>query len=142
MKQLPQAINSCGKVLYGAVTQNNEQEFQTRIDWQVSERHSFFIRNMELPFVEPAPYGLDKDVLATTVAGLNNLWQSWILGDTYVLSPTTVSSFRLSVNRSGSHRYNPDFFSGCDIGVQMYLLPAAPIGLHRYQRFLHFRWNV
>ena len=120
VKQLPQAINSCGKVLYGAVTQNNEQEFQTRIDWQVSEKHSFFIRNMELPFLEPAPYSLDKDVLATTVAGLNNLWQSWILGDTYVLNPSTVSSFRLSVNRTGSHRYNPDFFSGCDLGVQMY----------------------
>jgi hypothetical protein len=124
VKSLPPAINSCGKTLYGAITQNNEQEFQTRIDWQINEKHSFFIRNMELPFLEPSPYALGKNILATGVPGLNNLWQSWILGDTYVLSPTTVSAFRLSVNRSGSHRYNPDFFSGCDLGVQMYCFLA------------------
>jgi hypothetical protein len=123
-KSLPPAINSCGKVLYGAVTQNNGAEYQTRIDYQVNEKHSVFIRNMELPFTQPAPYGVSKDILATSVAGLDNLWQSWILGDTYVLSPTTVSAFRLSVNRSGQHRYNPDFFSGCDLGVQMYCFLA------------------
>ncbi len=119
-KALPPAADQCGKVLFGAITQNNGQEFQTRVDYQVNEKHSMFIRNMELPFKQPAPYGISGNILATSVAGLDNLWQSWILGDTYVLSPTTVSAFRLSVNRSGQHRYNPDFFSGCDLGVQMY----------------------
>ena len=28
-RQAAPAINNCGKVLYGAITQNNEQEFQT-----------------------------------------------------------------------------------------------------------------
>lgn len=124
VKALPTTADPCGKVLYGAVTQNNEQEFQSRVDYQVSERHTVFIRNMELPFTQPAPYSIDHDILATTVAGLDNLWQSWIVGDTFVLSPTTVSSFRLSVNRSGTHRYNPDFFSGCDLGVQMFCFLA------------------
>jgi hypothetical protein len=125
---LPPAINQCGKVLYGAVTQNNAQEFQSRVDYQISQKHSAFIRNMEFPFKQPAPYGISNDILATSVAGLNNLWQSWILGDTYLISTATVSSFRLSVNRSGTHRYNPDFFSGCDLGVQMYcFLPHQSI---------------
>ena len=124
IKSLPPAINSCGKVLYGSVTQNNAQEMQSRVDFQISERHSAFIRNMEFPFKQPAPYGINGNILSTTVAGLDNLWQSWILGDTFVINPTTVSSFRLSVNRSGTHRYNPDFFSGCDLGVQMFCFLA------------------
>ena len=72
------------------MTQNDGQEFQTRIDYQLNKKHSVFIRNMELPFKQPAPYGVSGNILATSVAGLDNPWQS----------PEIVAQFRPGM-RSG-----------------------------------------
>jgi Carboxypeptidase regulatory-like domain/TonB dependent receptor/TonB-dependent Receptor Plug Domain len=117
---LPAASTVCGKTLFGAITHNNEAQYLGRVDYQISPRHTLFGRNMALPFTQPAPYALSGNILATTTAGLNNFFQNYVVGDTFLVNAATVSSFRLSMARTATHRYNPDFFSGCDLGVEMY----------------------
>jgi hypothetical protein len=117
---LPSANDACGKTLFGAITKANDQQILGRVDYQISARQSMFGRVMFLPFKQPAPYSLSNNILATSVAGLDNLFQNYIIGHTLLISPTFVSSFRLSVVRTASHRFNPDFFSGCDLDVQMF----------------------
>ncbi|HJT87411.1 MAG TPA: carboxypeptidase regulatory-like domain-containing protein, partial [Bryobacteraceae bacterium] len=117
---LPATADPCGKTLFGAVTKSNDQQFLGRVDYQISPRHTLFGRNMALPFNQPAPYGISGNILATSVAGLNNFFQNYIAGDTFLVNAGTVSSFRLSMARTATQRFNPDFFSGCDLGVQMY----------------------
>jgi hypothetical protein len=90
---LPAAINSCGKKLYGAITHNNEVQYLGRVDYQISPRHTLFGRNMALPFTQPAPYALSGNILATTTAGLNNFFQNYVVGDTFLVNAATVSSF-------------------------------------------------
>ena len=110
----------CGRVTYGAVTQINQYQILGRIDYQVSDKQTLFGRYMATAYYQPPAYSLSKNLLATNQGGLDDLANALTIGDTYVLNPTTVNSFRAAFNRVGVHRFNSDYFSGCDIGVQMY----------------------
>ncbi len=121
-KLLPQPDNPndpCGKVTYGAITQTNEYQILGRVDYQLSDKQTLFGRYMATTFYQPPAYGLSKNLLASNQGGLDDLANSVTLGDTYLISPTTVNSFRAAFNRVGVHRFNSDYFSGCDIGVSM-----------------------
>lgn len=109
----------CGKVLYGAVIQQNQYQILGRVDYQINQKETIFGRYMATTFVQPPAYSLAKDILASTTGGLNDLAQSATLGDTYLFGPNTVNTFRLAFNRVGVHRQNADYFSGCDLGIQM-----------------------
>lgn len=119
-KQLPASTNPCGQTSYGPVTKINEYQVLGRVDYQLSSRQQLFGRYMATTFLQPASYGFSKNLLDTTQGGLDNLAQTFTLGHTFLISPTTVNQFRASANRVAVHRFNDDYFSGCDIGVQIY----------------------
>ena len=122
-KFLPPANNPgdpCGRTTFGAITQINEYQILGRVDYQISAKQSVFGRYLATTYYQPAAYGISKNILASTQGGLDDLANSATFGHTYLLSPTTVNSFRFAFNRVGVHRFNSDYFSGCDIGVQMF----------------------
>jgi Carboxypeptidase regulatory-like domain/TonB dependent receptor len=110
----------CGKVIYGAVTQINQHQALGRTDYQINSKQSIFGRYMATTYVQPPAYGLQQDLLASSQGGLNDLAQSATIGHTYLISPKTINVFRIAYNRVGVHRDNDNYFSGCDIGVDMY----------------------
>jgi hypothetical protein len=110
----------CGKVIYGAVVQTNSHQVLGRVDYQITQKQSLFGRYMATTYLQPPAYGLTQSILASATGGLNDLAQSATIGHTYLLSPSTINVFRVAFNRVGVHRYNDDYFSGCDIGVNMY----------------------
>jgi hypothetical protein len=120
VQRLPVTNDPCGRTVFGAVADSNEQQILGKIDYQVSEKQTIFGRYNALILKGPAAYDLSQNILATIQNGFDNLFQSYSIGDTYLIGPTTVNSFRLGVLRAGVHRFNDDFFSGCDLGVQMY----------------------
>lgn len=120
-KYLPTATNDCGKVTYGPRTVYNSYQILGRVDYQLNEKHSMFFRYMNTAYNQPSPVSLPgANALDATVAGHNQLATSATFGDTYLLSSTLVNSFRASFNRTASHTLGGSFFSGCDVGVQMY----------------------
>jgi hypothetical protein len=52
--------------------------------------------------------------------GLDNLAQTFTIGHTFLVTPTTVNQIRASANRVSVFRFNDDYFSGCDIGVKIF----------------------
>jgi hypothetical protein len=121
-KMLPAPNSSsdpCGKVTYGAVTQINQKQVLGRVDYQISDKQSLFGRYMATTYLQPPAYSLTQNLLASTQGGLNDLAQSATIGHTYLINSSTVNAFRLAFNRVGVHRDNNDYFSGCDIGVDM-----------------------
>jgi hypothetical protein len=118
-KLLPSATDDCGRVTYGAITQINEYQTLGRVDYQINANHSIFGRYMATTYYQPAAYGLSKNILASTQGGLDDLAQSATVGHTWLINSGTVNSFRAGFNRVGVHRFNSDYFSGCDIGVAM-----------------------
>lgn len=122
-KLLPPPTNPndpCGKVIYGAVVQINQHQILGRTDYQINQKHSLFGRYMATTYLQPPAYSLTKNILASPSGGLNDLAQSATIGYTYLISPSTVNVFKVAFNRVGVHRDNNDYFSGCDIGVDMY----------------------
>jgi hypothetical protein len=120
VKLLPTTTDPCGKTPYGPVTKINEYQVLGRIDYQLSSRQQIFGRYMATTFLQPASYGFSKNLLDTAQGGLDNLAQTFTLGHTFLISPTTVNQFRTSANRVAVHRFNDDYFSGCDLNIKIY----------------------
>jgi Carboxypeptidase regulatory-like domain len=118
---LPPTTGPCGNTSYGLVTRVNEGQYAARVDYQLSQKQSLFVRYTTTNFVRPPSYAFTpNNLLSTGQAGLDDRTQSTIVGDTYLFTPTTVNAFRAAWNRIAIHRENTDSFSACDLGVQMY----------------------
>ena len=118
-KKLPSPIDACGRVPFGIITDPNESQAVGRVDYQKSAKHTIFARYMFTTFAQPIPFTLDpSNVLVTVTGGRDNLAQSVTVGDTYLLGPNMVNSFRAAFNRTAIQRASVDEFGPSDVGVQ------------------------
>ena len=118
--KLPKTTDSCGLITYGLRTVTNENQFVGKIDYQWSDKHSLFGRYVATAPKQPPPYSFDLNALNSTNPGSDNLAQSYAVADTYLVGPNTINSYRFVVNRAAIHRTNGDFFSGPEVGVNLY----------------------
>ena len=119
-KKLPTSNDPCGQTSFGPVSKINEHQVLGRVDYNISDRQQIFGRYMATTYKLPPAFGFSNNLLDSATGGLDDLAQTWAVGHTYLISPTTVNSFRAAVNRVGVARKNDDYFSGCDIGVKMH----------------------
>jgi hypothetical protein len=119
VKLLPKSNDPCGQTTFGPVVQSNEYQVLGRVDYQLSSKQQIFGRYMATTFLQPPSFELSRNILDSSSGGLDDLAQTFAIGHTYLISPTVVNAFRGSVNRVAVHRFNDDYFSGCDIGVKM-----------------------
>jgi hypothetical protein len=104
---IPVSNDPCGRLQYGVVSRSNEYQGVTRIDWQRTANDSIFARYFVTDYGLQAYY--DKSNLLTAASpGLRDRVQSFILGDTYLISPRAVNSFRASFSRSAVQRIGAD----------------------------------
>ena len=97
---LPKTSDPCGKTFFSIPTNQNEIQGVGRADYQVSDKQTMFARYIATTYSQPIPYTLNPNILATTTGGRDNLAQTYTFGDTYLISPTTVNSFRAAFNRT------------------------------------------
>src|SRR5215467_14007429 len=120
VKLLPAAQGPCGQVKYGPVQKINEYQVLGRKDYQLSGKDSLFVRYMATSYKLPPAYQFSKNLLDSAMGGLDDLAQAATIGDTYLINPNTINTFRVAFNRVAVQRFNNDYFSGCDIGVKVY----------------------
>jgi Carboxypeptidase regulatory-like domain len=118
--RLPAAQNDCGQITWGSIEKINEQQFVGKVDYQKSDKNSVFGRYVATTYVLPAPRSFQDNVLTSVTHGRDVLAQSYALGDTYLVSASTVNAFRLAVNRTAHKRYHAPNFSVADVGVNSY----------------------
>jgi hypothetical protein len=112
--------NPCGLVIYGQRNVRNDGQAVGKVDYQWTAQHSIFGRYMATPNHNPNPATFTPDNLLNAVAqGYHSLAQSISFGDTYLISPNVVQSFRFAMNRIAVHRIADAFFSACDVGIKM-----------------------
>jgi hypothetical protein len=114
--KLPIATDPCGKVQFGIKPTINEDFTVEKVDYQLNEKHSIFGRYELAHLVDPSGYvpgnllttGSATSGAYTTYPVVNN-WQTqtFTLGDTYLITPNLVSSFRASVLRPTNSRGQP-----------------------------------
>src|SRR5438552_8331130 len=117
--RLPKALDPCGLVTYGIPISTNEGQFVGKVDYQLSAKQNVFGRYLATHFTQPAPYTVEKNLLNTTSLGFDNLAQSFAFGDTYLIGPNIVNSFRLAVNRTAINRVGANFISSpAELGIK------------------------
>jgi len=120
LSYLPTTSDACGRVSYISPIHQNEYQLIGRSDYQISDKNSLFSRYIATTLVQTPPYDLLKNILNTTTGGRDNLAQTITLGDTDLLSSTTINSVHLAVNRTAIHRTNAPFVSPNDVGINVF----------------------
>src|SRR5262245_29312598 len=117
-KRLPTTNDPCGLVTYGIRKPTNERQIVGKVDYQLSDKQSLFGRSVVTLYKQDIPYELDANLLNTTVLGFDDRAQSYAFGDTYLISPNTINSFRLAVNRTTIMRAPAKFVGPTELGVK------------------------
>ena len=124
-KMLPTTSDPCGQIAYARTTKPRESQPIGRIDWTFSPNHTLFARYLlATTFWDPALKNTPDNILAAGsgagAGGRDNAQHSFTIGDTMVLSNTTVNSVRLFVNRTRILRTHADMFGPEDVGIKMF----------------------
>jgi len=104
--RIPVSTDPCGLLKYSIPNETDSYQVLGRVDWRRTSNDSIFVRyyisdaNLKA-FLDPA------NVLSSRL-GLPDRSQSVIIGDTYILNPKVVSSFRVSYTRGAVRRLSPN----------------------------------
>ena len=109
LKLIPTSNDPCGKLTFGIPSSDHENQFVTKVDWQVNDRQAMFVRYFITDFQHP-PFFTDNLLTLSTdaSAGLADRVNSAVMGHTFTLNATTVNSFRAGFSRTSVIRYTPD----------------------------------
>ncbi len=124
-KYLPKPIDECGQTVYGRKENSDEKMTVAKIDYQQSPKHSLFGRYERGSLFTPNNYN-GSNILSLSIPDYTRGFHSFVLGDTYSLSPQTVSSFRGTVLRTLNDKsLAQDFYNYSDLGVTNLYYPAG-----------------
>ena len=97
-RRLPATTDPCGRITFSRQTKPQEGQSIGRVDWQVSQSQSLFVRYMRTTtFWDPAFSNSPDNVLAASglgAGGRDSDSHSLAVGHTQVLSSTTVNNIR------------------------------------------------
>src|SRR5437867_9128404 len=116
-------IDGCGRVLFGRKTNAEEWLPVAKVDYQVSQKQSLFGRFELARLDTPSDYD-GQSVISIANPNFYRRMKSFILGETYSISPTMVSSFHGEILRTTNVKTFPDFFTWSDLGVKNFYYPA------------------
>ena len=118
--RLPQANDQCGQVTFGKKTVSDENQVVTKADYQASDKHSLFARFMRSAFFQPAAFKFTPDNVLNTGTSTDATSYAFTAGSTYLLSSTTVNSFRLAFTRNRSVAIYDRYFDMTELGSRVY----------------------
>ena len=120
--RLPRTDDPCGRVNYSRSSPLDDGQYIGKIDVQLNPNHTVFGRYMFTMSKQTPPLALQpENILVSTLGGRDNKAHSFTMGDTMVLSATTVNSLRLAVNYTDIHRtHHPLGFDAPDLGIRTY----------------------
>ena len=128
------ADNPCGEVLFSVPLDNNDSQFVTRLDYQVSPNHTVFGRYIDTferreptlsrtgnPMAVRREFGANKRARALSTA----------LGDTLVIGANMVNSFRVTWNDTSNKLNDPPetFFDAPEFGIKVHTYVPGTMAL-------------
>lgn len=111
----PVGPGPCGNVTYSQIADQTENLGLAKIDYQISDKHSFFGRYLVTHSLVPSSYTGTE--LSVQQAGANDEVNSLVLGDTYTFSPTVLNAFHATLDRSAIVKFSVPIMTASSIGV-------------------------
>ena len=128
------ATNPCGEILFSVPLDNNDAQYVTRVDYQLTSNHSVFgryIDTLERRLPTLSRTGNPLTVRREFGANKNSRAKSTALGDTLVLGNNMVNSFRVTYNDTSNSLNDPPdkFFDAPEVGVKLYTYVPGTMAL-------------
>jgi hypothetical protein len=118
---IPTSPNPCGNYLFGYLTNNPDDQWIGRVDWNISSKHFFFGRYFIYDYTALSLFD-GKNALTTGSPGNKDRSQTMTIGDTYTFSASVVNSFHATFDRRRDDRGSAsNLFSPADLGVNMFI---------------------
>lgn len=119
--RLPQAQNECGEVRFGSRIERHDKQPIIRLDYQHSERHSFFGRYMATLHDQPVTFDPNNLLTATaTTSGFNDKAHSVVIANNWIINASTVGATRFAYNGIRARKRGARFFSPEDVGINQW----------------------
>lgn len=115
--RLPTTTDPCGRVDFSRKQHNFENIAIGRVDYQASDNHTIFGR-YQLADYQAQPDNDPNNPLVYSSSPIDDTVHSLVIGDTYVLGPSAVSSFRLSYNDADIQKPYIKQFDATEVGVK------------------------
>ncbi|HYR89639.1 MAG TPA: carboxypeptidase regulatory-like domain-containing protein [Terriglobia bacterium] len=125
---LPATADPCGKVTFPVKSNQNEHLMVGRMDYQQSQKHSVFGRFLFANLSLPSTYDGKNALTVNNVESTSRAY-SFVIGDTYLVGPSMVSSFRAGMNQWKGTRFTDKFFSWADVGARVTPLAGAKVSV-------------
>jgi hypothetical protein len=119
---LPKPQDECGRVQYESTRPQDDHQYIGKVDLQLSSNHSMFGRYMLTNVEITPPLNVNSDnILVSNLGGNSQYAHSLTIGDTRVLSNSTVNSLRVAGNYTNIHRIHaPIGFDVRDVGINSF----------------------
>ena len=114
--RIPTATDPCGKITFGLVTNPTENLGVTRLDWQKNDKQSIFGRFSVANQDSPTTFDGKNGLTLNTNAAHSRVY-ALALSETYLFSPTVISSLHFGATRTELPKYVDNFASWKDLGV-------------------------
>ena len=122
------ASDPCGRTLYGLVANQDETLYVGKVDWQISDKNSFFVRYMLADLAVGSTYD-GKNPLSLSSYGYHDFDYGVTLGDTYLFSANLVSSLRFGITRTNIVKILDNFQSWSSFGANVSTLAGNMIAV-------------
>jgi hypothetical protein len=109
--------NACGLFTYQAGGNQRQYQIPAKVDYVLNAKHSMFVRYMLSNNYTPLFYDPKDPLFTGSTTGQSNNIQSTVIGETWVISPSLVSSSHLSASRSLNIRFIPTFQTPSAFGI-------------------------
>jgi hypothetical protein len=127
-KYLPTSSDPCGRIAFAGPASFTENQGLARVDYQLSSKHSLFGRYFVTDYEAP-PGNSNGGILVEASGGASDIVFNAVLGDTYLITPNMVSTFRLMANRTSNTTVYNSYIGLPDLGItSVYELPASQFG--------------
>jgi hypothetical protein len=123
------APDQCGTVRFGFPNASSEKQIIARADYQLSAKNQMFARfftgryNIKQDFTDAT-----TNLLAATTGfqGAANDADTAVVGDTYLISPRTINTFRAAASYNANNNYEPTTAYPSALGINLNSLSPIP----------------
>jgi hypothetical protein len=128
MKTFPVTNDPCGRTVFARVANQDEDQYVTKLDYNISPQHSIFGRFMLGKLDTGSTYD-GKNPLSINTYGYNDFDYGFNFGDTYTFGANLVSSFRIAANRTNVTKVEDKYKSWSDFGANITPLGGSMIAI-------------
>lgn len=130
-------VGNCGLVSYSIPSITSDNQFVTRVDWNINANNNLYARYFIDGYQLPAFFFPDN-ILVTTQSGNLQRVQTLTFGEAWTISARTVNTAHLTLMRRRNNRgYAANNINAATLGVDLY--QAVPNGL---QMTISNKFNV